>query len=352
MERIHRRIASPLVTGLKLTTEGLDLLDDTVAPVRLPDLFPGAPVVVTGRCRSTAGSAAVTVQGSGRDGDWSARVPAITATEPALTAVWARAHLRDLEDRYLVLDDWDATARVGREALEKQIVAMSLRFGVLCRFTAWLAVDTRVVTEGGRTHRVTQPVDLPAGWDMPVPDGAMPMMLAASSAPMPASLTFAARPAPPMSGGLLQAGKRGRSLGLGRARRGGGQPAASPREATGDESVRVVAELTAARTQLAEEAALLRGAAGAPLYERRELLADVGSRLGALVRHLSTLGFGRSMVDRAQGLAAELEADRPLGVPEDAFSDLWTRTLALLDELASDTPPPASGKPRKEFWKR
>jgi len=186
---------------------------------------------------------------------------------------------------------------------------------------------------------------------MPVPDAAAaPMMLAASPAPMAAGMTFAARPAP-MAGGLAQARRRGRSLGLGRLR-GGGQPAASPKQAAGAESAAVVAELTAARRQAAEEAGLLRRNAQAPLYERRELLADVGSRLGALVRHLSTLGLGQSMVDRARGVVAELDADGPLGVPEDAFEDLWTRTLTLLDELASDGPPPAAGKSRKEFWKR
>ena len=42
---------------------------------------------------------------------------------------------------------------------------MSLRYGVLCRFTAFVAVDSRVVTDGAGPHRVTQPVELPAGWD-------------------------------------------------------------------------------------------------------------------------------------------------------------------------------------------
>ena len=48
-------------------------------------------------------------------------------------------------------------------------MATSERFGVLCRFTAWVAVDDRVVTEGGEPHRVIQPVEMPAGWEMPMP---------------------------------------------------------------------------------------------------------------------------------------------------------------------------------------
>jgi hypothetical protein len=68
--------------------------------------------------------------------------------------------VRTLEDRF-VIGDGD------REALEKEIVGLSLRFGVLCRFTAFVAVDrSEVVNEGGRQHRVTQPVEAPAGWEM------------------------------------------------------------------------------------------------------------------------------------------------------------------------------------------
>ncbi|HEX8858986.1 MAG TPA: hypothetical protein VGC06_07815, partial [Actinomycetes bacterium] len=45
--------------------------------------------------------------------------------------------------------------------------ATSLEFGVLSRFTAFVALDTVVVERDGRLHRVTQPVDLPHGWEAP-----------------------------------------------------------------------------------------------------------------------------------------------------------------------------------------
>src|SRR5207249_3461659 len=41
------------------------------------------------------------------------------------------------------------------------------RFGVLCRFTAFVAVDVKeVVNPGGQVHRVIQPVEPAAGWGM------------------------------------------------------------------------------------------------------------------------------------------------------------------------------------------
>ncbi|NED56422.1 trypsin, partial [Micromonospora aurantiaca] len=48
MEHIHHRIAAPLVTGLTLDADGLDIVPDSVAPSRLGALFPGVPLVITG----------------------------------------------------------------------------------------------------------------------------------------------------------------------------------------------------------------------------------------------------------------------------------------------------------------
>lgn len=77
----------------------------------------------------------------------------------ALAATWARAHLLDLED--------DLDAGLGdRAGLTQHIIDTSLRFHVLCRFTAYMAVDhAGTIDATGRSRRVIQPVDLPAGWD-------------------------------------------------------------------------------------------------------------------------------------------------------------------------------------------
>ncbi|GIJ74277.1 VIT domain-containing protein [Virgisporangium ochraceum] len=159
MANLHRRIGSPLVTNLSLVPHGLSIVDDTVAPTRLPDLFPGVPLVIRGRYTGDDGR--LVVHGTAADGTpWRADVAGERHDNPAATAIWARAHVRDLEDRYAV------TARGGASDLEKRIVETSLRFGVLCRFTAYVAVDDRVVAEGG-PHKVVQPVEPVSGWDMP-----------------------------------------------------------------------------------------------------------------------------------------------------------------------------------------
>ena len=54
MDAIHRRIGAPLAYSLALRAEGLATIEDTASPARLPDLFPGVPLVVTGRYRGSA----------------------------------------------------------------------------------------------------------------------------------------------------------------------------------------------------------------------------------------------------------------------------------------------------------
>ncbi len=102
---------------------------------------------------------AVAVRGKTPDGGaWREAVVPSVRDNPAIAAAWARGQVRQLEDRY-------AAGRGDRSALEQTIIATSLRFGVLCRFTAYVAIDrAAVVNEGGEVHQITQPVEMPAGW--------------------------------------------------------------------------------------------------------------------------------------------------------------------------------------------
>ncbi|WP_433329821.1 VIT domain-containing protein [Spirillospora sp. CA-294931] len=155
MESIHHRISAPLVTDLTLRPMTLDVIPETVAPTRHGALFPGVPLTIMGRYRG-APTGTITLTGTSNNAPWERTLTATKAANPTTTAIWARAHLRDLEDRYTIEGDPE---------LEERITTMSLRFGVLCRFTAFVAVDTRTVTQGGTPHQVTQPVELPSGWD-------------------------------------------------------------------------------------------------------------------------------------------------------------------------------------------
>ena len=369
MEHIHRRIGAPVVTGLQLSVAGLEILPETVTPqptagvsgttVRLPDLFPGAPLVVTGRYRGRADAdATAVVTGRTRPGDpWTVRVPGVTVRDQSLTSVWARAHLRDLEDRYASLP-----YRMGGEDLAATIVATSLQYGVLCRFTAWVAVDERVVTEGGQPHRVVQPVELPSGWEPP--EVAMLMTAAARPAPPGAPLLAAPSPILPDAAGVPPVGARRTALfrGLGaRVAPSTGGPRAGgtlPPPPPGTEAAGGVPDVV--REVAAQEARRLRAAAGAADYERRELLSDLGTRLAALS---GALGRGRA-AEAVRSLVAQLAEDRLAGLSGAELAQLWDRVLALLDALASGTDPVEGPAPDagpaarggsagdRPFWKR
>ncbi|MCA2213993.1 VIT domain-containing protein [Jidongwangia harbinensis] len=328
MERIHRRIGAPVVTDLTVSADGFTPADDERSPARLPGLYPGVPLVVSGRYTG-APAGTLTVTGRTRDDQpFRTTVAVRQRAEPAVTAQWARARLRDLEDRYAA----------GDTGLEKTIVDTSLRFGVLCRFTAYVAVDTRVVHEGGTPRRVTQPVELPSGWQPPA-DAAPAFRLAASAAPMPPPAAAAPAGMPPtrpsfapvraQAGSGVGAAKTfaavPSSASLMRGGGGGGTAGAAPSPA----DVRALAGVEARRLAEAEDR---------PAYERRDLLDDLLARLAVLVGGLADAAY-----EPLRALVAYLGGD-------DDLAARWSRAREVLTAFADGTGP-ATGD-RRAFWKR
>lgn len=160
MDAIHRRIGAPVLTDLKLDAQGLALDAESVAPRRLPDLFAGVPVTIQGRYAGEARGAVALQARAGGGGAWTSRTEGVESANPAAEKIWARAHLRDLEDRV-------AARHPDAGALQRRILETSLTHGVLCRYTAFVAVDrAEAVNRGGKQHQVMQAVEQPEGWGM------------------------------------------------------------------------------------------------------------------------------------------------------------------------------------------
>ncbi|MEV6600910.1 VIT domain-containing protein [Actinoplanes sp. NPDC051346] len=320
MERIHRRIGAPLVTDVTVTG---------VEQARPQSLFPGVPLVVFGRYTGTA-PASVAVRGRTRDdSDFAVEVPAEVRDVPAITAQWARTHLRDLEDRYVA----------GENGLESQIVATSLRYGVLCRFTAFVAVDSRVVHEGAERRRITQPVESPSGWELdePFPLAVGAAAAAAPSMPPPPAPSMPPPPAP----SVAPAGAPGFAPVQARSARGPQPFAALPSTVMARGGGRKMAArggpgvtLDSLTAIVAVEAARLRDADDRPAAERRDLLADLETRLSAVLDALT-----------GPEVAALRELVERLRTPGDLAAD-WAYARQVLDGFA-----PAAAH-RKAFWKR
>ncbi len=186
MTRIHRAASTPVLQDVAVTVDGAALVAGTLAPARRPDCYAGAPCVISGRYRGGRPSA-FTLTGRRPAGSaWSHTVTAVAVENRAVRTVWARAHVRALEDRY---------AAAPRSELAGEITAASLAHGVLSRFTAFVAVDPSDPTGSTSPRPVVQPVEPPRGWAMATAGGA-PQLLAAPMAAMPMNMARRIRPKP------------------------------------------------------------------------------------------------------------------------------------------------------------
>ena len=158
MDRVHQQIGTPVLTELAVSFgEGTaQMTADTQTPRRIPALFDGAPLVVSGRCTGATPPSSLCVQGCDATGQaWKRDVDVTAVENSALRSIWARAQLRALEDAYVT----KSSALGSAPALRREIVGTSLRFGVLSRFTAFVAVDEAIVNPGGDPHKALQAVE-------------------------------------------------------------------------------------------------------------------------------------------------------------------------------------------------
>ena len=173
MTRLARTIGRPSLTDIRVSAEGVEIIDGTVTPNRLPDAFAGLPCVISGRYRrseSQPSAARFRVEGGAPSGPFAKVVPArLVTAAAAVRTIWARAVVRDLEDAY--------ASGGAQAALASRLVAHSIRFGVLSRFTAFVAIDPER-TDAGPLVELVQPVEEPSGWAAASYAAAPPPMIA------------------------------------------------------------------------------------------------------------------------------------------------------------------------------
>jgi Ca-activated chloride channel family protein len=153
--RLRRYIDTPVLTGIDVTFRGFDTYD--VEPARVPDLFASRPIVVFGKWR---GEAAGSIEISGRTGrgPYQASIAVSAARDDrshaALRHLWARTRIAELSD---------FGPTVPSEARVAEIASLGLTYGLLTRYTSFVAVHelVRRTTEGAED--VNQPLPLPAG---------------------------------------------------------------------------------------------------------------------------------------------------------------------------------------------
>jgi len=152
LRSISREIGEPLLVALAIEDVDAGLVASSLAPQRLPDLFAGRAAFAAFR---VSGPGRVRVKAKWNDGRPCEEIVEGRATPLAAVAqIWARARVADLEDKF----------RLGESEAKKEILTLALRYSLLTRFTAFVAVDGEVVNLGGVRRQVTQPVAMPAAW--------------------------------------------------------------------------------------------------------------------------------------------------------------------------------------------
>ena len=158
--RLYERLRAPLLTDISIDWHGMPVTD--VFPQRLPDLFEGKPLVVTGRYTAPA-TGSIRLKGK-RAGEVFVRdipvsLSASSGQNGVLPAFWARRRIDDLMSQ-----DWSG-AQSGnmKPDVEKEITQLGLNYGLMTQFTSFVAVEDRVLTKDGKPQRVEVPVEMPEG---------------------------------------------------------------------------------------------------------------------------------------------------------------------------------------------
>jgi Ca-activated chloride channel family protein len=135
----YEKISTPVLTNLEIIVDGVDIYD--VYPNRLPDLFQGSQLVITGRYRE-GGSAKIVLEGQTNnvfhtfqkdDLQFTKQSPSFSDIESGLPRIWAARKIGHLLN-ILRLEGND------RETID-QIVKLSIRYGIVTPYTSYLVTE-------------------------------------------------------------------------------------------------------------------------------------------------------------------------------------------------------------------
>src|SRR5262245_29265317 len=159
-QEFYDHVSSPVLTEVHVEWEGLDVVD--VHPAVPGDVWAEKPLVIHARYRAPGeGRVILTGYQQGRPYRQELAV-ALPEREPghvAIASMWARAKVETLTTQDL------AALQSGTfpAPLRAQIESVALAHRLVTPFTSFVAVEERVVNEGGTQRTVRVPVEMPDG---------------------------------------------------------------------------------------------------------------------------------------------------------------------------------------------
>ena len=111
-------------------------------PARIPDLYPGEPLLITARTRGRFSDATVGVQGQGSDDRWQKELTFSSrhSAHTGIASLWARRKIEALEDEKMLGRDPDS--------VRAEVLPLALEHRLLSPYTSFVAVEQRISREG------------------------------------------------------------------------------------------------------------------------------------------------------------------------------------------------------------
>jgi len=156
VDEFYDRISHPALADVTIDWGDMQVTD--MYPGRIPDLFVGRPVILTGRFKGSSSSTTIHVKG--KVGDMTQDIPIAVdledsaATHAGIACVWARKKIETLGSQAAYDTNPDLPGEIRQVALE---------YGLMSAYTAFIAVDSSRKTAGDHGITVAVPVPVPDG---------------------------------------------------------------------------------------------------------------------------------------------------------------------------------------------
>jgi Ca-activated chloride channel family protein len=155
VDLFYERISHPALADVIVDWGDMNVTD--VFPSRIPDLFVGRPIILTGRFE---GQSSTTIRVTGSIGDLTQEIAVpvnfddSTTIHPGIACVWARKRIETLANQSTHDTNPDLPVEIKQVALE---------YGLMSAYTAFIAVDSARKTTGDHGVTVAVPVPVPDG---------------------------------------------------------------------------------------------------------------------------------------------------------------------------------------------
>lgn len=161
MSALFAKLGEPMLTNVSLTVDGGGLAD--LQPDRLPDLYPGEPIVATARLEKA--DATLTLTGRYGRENWSATLnPSGADQRPGVAKLWARHKVSSLMDR--------RQDGMADEEVRDAVLKVALPHQIMSRYTSLVAVEKTISRPAGdRLTTAPVPTNPPKGWTPPPKPG-------------------------------------------------------------------------------------------------------------------------------------------------------------------------------------